>query len=153
MNRIAKFTDLPTDVITHILLICDYKSILRMNCICKLINNIDLETVLITKSKRVKDIVGNIDHFIPRSIIYNKENSLSQDNMIIAYIKYIFDNNIDFAYDDKILFDNRPDSRGNIGCFGPIGFTGAMGIITTKYGTVITPTYKIFQKLLKFQFY
>jgi len=43
--------DLPIDLINEILLMCDYRSILRMNCICKLINNIDLKSLLINKSK------------------------------------------------------------------------------------------------------
>jgi hypothetical protein len=149
MDIVTKFTDLHTDVLVHILIICDYKSILFMNCTCKLLNNIDLETILITKSKRV--IRDNIDHLIPRSIIFDKENSRSYDNMIIACLKYFLNNNIDLAYDDKILPDKRADSRGNIGCFGPIGFSGCMGIIITKHGIVITPTYKIFEKFLKFK--
>ena len=137
-------TDLPTDLILEILFVCDYRSILYLNSTCKPLNNINLETILINKSKRIKDIVGNIDHLIPLSIVYNKENLL----LIIAYLKYLFDNNINFAYDDRILPDNR-----NSGCVGAIGFTGYKGIIATKHGIVIAPTYKIFQKFLQFKFY
>ncbi len=149
----SKLTDLPIDLINEIIFICDYKSILYLNCTCKLINNIDLENVLINKSKRIQNVMGNTDHLIPRSIVYNKENSLTSGHMIIAYLKHLFDNNINLAYDDKISPDNRPDSNGNIGCFGHIGFTGCKGITTTKYGDIVNPTYKIFEKFLKIHFY
>ena len=108
-----------------------------------------LENILLTKSRLIK----NVNHLIPRSIVYNKENSLTSDHMIIAYLKYLLSNNINFAYDDKISLDNLPDSNGNVGYMGHIGFAGCGGIITTKHGIVITPTYKIFQKFLKIQFY
>jgi hypothetical protein len=145
MNELTKFVDLPIDLINHILFICDYKSILYLHCTCKLINNIDLEIVLIDKSKIIKNIIGNTNHLVPLSTIFDSPRTY--DDTIISCLKYLLNNNIDFAYGDKILPDNR-----NGGCIGAIGFTGCKGIITLR-GIVITPTYKIFQKFLKFQFY
>ena len=71
MNAITKFTELPTDLIIDILVMCDYKSILYSNSTCKLINNINLETILISKSQKLKDVYKNKDHLIPISIIFN----------------------------------------------------------------------------------
>lgn len=79
MNIITKFTDLPTDIIIDILCICDYKSILRLNCTCKLINNIKVEIILISKSIKIKDIKNNTDHLIPRLIIFNEKSLKSYD--------------------------------------------------------------------------
>lgn len=88
-----------------------------MNCTCKRINNIDLETILITKSRLIKNVIGNVDHLIPLSIVYNKKNLLTSDNMIVAYLKYLFINNFNLAYDDKIFPDNK-----NSGYVGALGF-------------------------------
>lgn len=137
---------IPIDLINEILFVCDYKSILYMNCTCKLINNIDLEIILINKSK--KGFIKNTDHFIPRSIIYNEKSLRTYDDMIISCLNYLFSNNIKFAYGDRIL----PDNRKETGCVGAIGFSACKGIITFK-GNVINPTHKIFQKFLTFKSY
>lgn len=144
-----KLINLPFDLLNEIILICDYKSVLYLNCTCKLLNAIDLEITLTNKSKRIQCRIGNEDHIIPRSIILNRKNLLTYDDMIIACLKHFINN--DLAYNDKFSIDKRPDSNGNIGCFGAIGFTGCKGIMTTKYGDIVTPTYKIFEKILKFE--
>lgn len=97
-----------TELIIEILLLCDYKTILYMNCTCKSINNINLENILITKSKKV--VIKNTDHFIPRSIIYNEKSLRTYDDMIISCLNYLFTNNINFAYNDRILPDNRKET-------------------------------------------
>jgi hypothetical protein len=116
---------------------------LRLNCACKLVNNIDLETLLINKSKKVG--IKNTEHFIPRSIILR--NLSTYDDTIISCLNYLFSNNIELGYNDRILPDNRKES----GCVGAIGFSGCKGKITFR-GIVIKPTYKIFEKFLSFRY-
>ena len=145
MDMTVKFLDLPTDIINDILVICDYKSILRLNCTCKLINNIDLKTLLINKSKKFG--IKNTEHFIPRSIIYSEKSKLTYDDTIISCLNYLFSNNIELGYNDRILPDNRKES----GCMGAIGFSGCKGKITFR-GIIIKPTYKIFEKFLSFRY-
>jgi len=142
------FSDLPIDVINYMMLTCDYKSILFMYCTCKLVNNIDLETILITKSRLIKNIIGNTDHFIPRSIIYSEKSKLTYDDMIISCLNYLLNNNIDIAYGDRIV----PDNKKETGYVGSMGFPGRKDIITFR-GIVINPTYKIFQKFLTFKYH
>ena len=144
MNTITKFTDLPNDIIIDILCMCDYRSMLRSNCVSKLINNIGLEIILIRKSKQIQNIMGNTDHLVPISIIFSSVHTY--DDTIISCLKYLFSNNIDLAYGDRVL----PDRRG-AGCAGAIGFTGYKGKTTTSSGVIVNPTYKIFDKFLKFE--
>ena len=118
---------------------------MRLSYVSKLINNINLETILINKSKQIKNIMGNTDHFIPISIIFSSVHTY--DDTIISCLKYLFNNNVDLAYGDRVL----PDRRGANEFTGAVGFTGYKGITTTKYGNVINPTYHIFDKLLKFE--
>lgn len=134
--------DLPIDIITEILFTCDYRSILRINCTCKLINNIDLKSLLINKSKRVNN--QNDKHYIPLSVFLDKKIQTS-DDMTISWLKYLFDHNIELGYNDIIL----PDIEGKPIC---IGFTGCKGLSVTSRGIIINPTYKIFTKFLKFDF-
>jgi hypothetical protein len=136
-------TDLPIELITEILFTCDYRSILRMNCTCKLINNIDLKSLLINKSKRV--VAENNKHYIPLSVFLGKHISTAED-MIISWLKYLFNNDIELGYNDIIL----PDIKGKPIC---IGFTGCKGLSVTSRGIIINPTYKIFTKFLKFDFW
>lgn len=143
---IIKFLDLHVDIINYILVICDYKSILHLNCTCKLINNIDLEDILINKSKRLKISNENKTYYVPRTIAFNRLSLLSYDDMIISIIKYLLDNYIEFAYDDIILTDNY--NRSLI-----IGFSGTKDIITTSNGTTIIQTYYIFCKLLNLDYF
>ncbi len=126
----TKFTNLPLDIINEIIFCCDYKSILYLNCTCK---KFTLESILI-KSKRLKNSVGNSTHAIPIKCLWKIQ---THDDMIMSIMKYIFDNNIVFAYGDQITFLKK----GNEGC---IGFIGCQGYMT------ITPTYKIFEKILIF---
>lgn len=135
--------DLPIELIIEILFICDYRSILRMNCTCKLINNIDLEVLLIDKSKRV---INNV-HYIPQPIIFHNGNVTIYDDLIISCLKYLFDNDVNLAYDDKIL-PNKGEPYAN-GC---IAFSGINKVIKTSSGITVKPTYNIFKKLLKFDF-
>lgn len=65
--------------------------------------------------------------------------------MIIACLKYSLDNYFDLG--DRIL----PDTRRTDGCVGSNGFPTVKGITTTSYGMVVNPTYKIFEKFLKFE--
>ena len=67
--------------------------------------------------------------------------------MIISCLNYLFSNNIEFSYNDRILPDRKES-----GCVGAIGFSGCKGN-TTLRGRVINPTYKIFQKFLTFKSY
>jgi len=132
--------DLPIDVVTEILFTGDYRSILLMNCTCKLINNIDLEVLLINKSKR---IVAK-DHYIPTSVFLGK-GIFSSEDMTICWLKYLFNNDIELGYNDIIL----PDIEGK-----PIviGFTARKGLSVTSRSIIINPTYEIFIKFLKFDF-
>jgi hypothetical protein len=136
-------TDLPIELIIEILFICDYRSILRMNCICKLINNIDLESLLINKSKRVINQV----HYIPQPIIFHNGDVTVYDDLIISFLKYLFDNDVNLAYNDKIL-PNKCEPYAD-GC---ISFSGINKIIKTSSGITVKPTYNIFEKFLKFHF-
>lgn len=120
----------PLDIINEITFVCDYKSILYLNCTCK---KFTLESILI-KSKRLKNSIGNSIHRIPSKCLGKIQ---THDDMIISIMIYIFDNHIDFAYGDQI----KLVQQANEGC---IGFTGCKGYMT------ITPTYKMFEKILKF---
>lgn len=144
MNTMTKFTDLPTDIVIDILCMCDYKSILRLSYVSKFINNIGLESILIRKSKQIQNIMGNTDHLVPISIILSSVHT--DDDTIISCLKYLLSNNIDLACGDRVLTDRR-----GAGCAGAIGFTGYKGKTTTSRGVIVNPTYKIFDKFLKFE--
>jgi len=135
--------DLPIDVITEILFICDYRSILRMNCTCRLINNIDLESLLINKSK----LVINQIYYIPQPIIFHNGDVTVYDDLIISCLNYLFDNDVNLAYDDKIL-----PNKGEPYADGCISFNGINKITKTSSGIIVNPTYNIFWKFLNFDF-
>jgi len=135
--------DLPIDVISEILFICDYTSILRMNCTCKLINDIDLEVILVNKSKRIINKV----HYIPQPIIFHNGDVTVYDDLIISCLKYLFDNDVNLAYNDKFL-PNKGEPYSD-GCFL---LSGINKITKTSSGIIVKPTYDIFCKFLNFDF-
>jgi hypothetical protein len=130
-------TNLPIDIIEEVLFACDYRSILRMSCMCKMLNNINLESLLINKSKKVSNN-ENKTHYIPIVVFLNKHISTPED-MVICWLKYLFNENINFGYQDIILPEMLSNSIA-------IGFTGCKGWQS------VNPTYNIFMKILTFNF-
>lgn len=118
------------DIITDQLLplYFDYLTIFKFNCVTKKYNKEWLHTNIINKLK----LTGNgKEHIIPDYIVCEDKKFNISDKIITNTMKYLFKNNTEIGYNDKIIFSYiPPEIEKNM---GNRGNTGEPGTIPKMY--------------------
>lgn len=100
----------------------DYITIFKFNCVSKKYNTEWLNKIIVNK---LKSTDPNKEHIIPDYTINKYKNFYITDNIIMKTMKYLFENNIQLGYNDKIIFNYiPPEIKANMGVRGNTGQPG-----------------------------